>query len=83
MSTLHDYSTTELHYDQTRQAQAYEIWFGSIERYALVKLGQARVLDAGTGNYTALLGPHVGQLNAFMTCKKLLQTAIFRDVGNF
>ncbi|MGI9482292.1 MAG: class I SAM-dependent methyltransferase [Hyphomicrobiales bacterium] len=65
MSSYNDYGKAAPDYDLTRQAVAYEIWLGALERFAPAKLSDVRLLDAGcgTGNYSAALHPHVGKIN--------------------
>ena len=65
MSTFADYSAAAAVYDSTRKAEAYEIWLGASLRYSPAPLDRVRLLDAGcgTGNYSAVLAPHVGRLN--------------------
>ncbi len=65
MSTFADYSAAAAVYDNTRKAEAFEIWLGALMRHAPVALDRVRLLDAGcgTGNYSAALAPHVGRLN--------------------
>jgi ubiquinone/menaquinone biosynthesis C-methylase UbiE len=65
MSVFHNYSEAAGVYDQTRQAVAYELWVGALERFAPAALSETRLLDAGcgTGNYAAAIFPYIGRVN--------------------
>ena len=77
MSVFHNYTYGADVYDQTRKAEAFEIWLGALQCFAPVPASEVRLLDAGcgTGNYAEVLHPFVRHLNGVDFNPKMLAKA--------
>jgi SAM-dependent methyltransferase len=76
VSTYEDYADASGHYDSTRVAVGYEIILGHLAA-GRVPLAEVALLDAGcgTGNYAAVLAPHVGELAIVDASEQMLAVA--------
>lgn len=76
MSTYEDYADASTHYDSTRVAVGPEIILGHLAA-GPVPLAEVALLDAGcgTGNYAAVLGPHIGSLAIVDASDQMLAVA--------
>lgn len=82
MSTYEDYADASAHYDSTRVAVGHEIILGHLAA-GPVPLADVALLDAGcgTGNYAAVLAPHIGSLAIVDASEQMLAVATAKLAG--